>query len=186
MHLLEYLFTVVLFIATADPRLILWEDLESISGPSLSLCVTLAKCNSWVHRPFSSMKLRTLIVNYIPDCFKEGIFSKMILEGFVSLIANGNFPNVMKHQIRDFLLQRSRNAISGLWIVFDCKQGHSDHFEVLPDCFKEGISPSTPRLSPRMRIRSFGGKESPEDFIQYLSDRRKYQYLSHKPIDFLC
>ena len=92
---------IVCFVATADPRLLLLTILKEISGQIVSLRVTLAKCDSRVHRASSPMKLRTVTVNYIPDCFKEGIFFKMILEVYVSLLANGNFSNVPKHEILD-------------------------------------------------------------------------------------
>ena len=36
-------------------------------------------------------------VNYIPDRLKIGIFFKIILKAYLGLIANWNFPNVVKH-----------------------------------------------------------------------------------------
>ena len=139
-------------LATADPRLLLLTILKEISGQIVSLRVTLAKCDSRVHRASIPMRLRTVTVNYIPDCFKTGIFFKMILKVCVSPIANGNFPNVPKHEILDSWPSRSRNAISRLGIVFDCKQGYSDIFEDLPDCFKTEISPTTSSLRKIWRV----------------------------------
>ena len=60
-------------IATAGPQFILYQELELISGPNMSLLVKLAKCDS--------------SVNYIPEQLKTGIFSKIILKVFVGLIA---------------------------------------------------------------------------------------------------
>ena len=165
-------------LATADPRLLLLTILKEISGQIVSLRVTLAKCDSRVHRASSPMKLRTVTVNYIPDCFKEGIFFKMILEVYVSLLANGNFSNVPKHEILDSWPSRSRNSISSLGIVFDCKRGHSDVFEDLPDCFKEGISPTTSSLRKIWRVWSSDGKEKQRDSHQFPSDGRIWQGLS--------
>ena len=75
-------------IATADPRLVLLTILKKISGPIVSLRVTLAKCDFGVHRSFRPMILRTLTVNYIPNPLKIGIFFKIILKVYLGLIAN--------------------------------------------------------------------------------------------------
>ena len=124
------------------------------------------------------MRLRTVTVNYIPDCFKTGIFFKMILEVHVNLITNENFSNVPQHEILDSWPSRSRNSISSLWIVFDCKQDHSDLFEDLPDCFKTGIAPTTSSLRKIWRVWSSSGKEKQRDSHQFPSDDRIWQDLS--------
>ena len=74
------------------------------------------------------------------------------------------FQMFQNTEILDSWPSRSRNAISSLGIVFDCKQGYSDIFEDLPDCFKTGISPTTSSLRKIWRVWSSSGKEKHPEF----------------------
>ena len=74
------------------------------------------------------------------------------------------FQMFQNTEILDSWPSRSRNAVSRLGIVFDCKQGYSDIFEDLPDCFKTGISSTTSSLRKIWRVWSSGGKEKHPEF----------------------
>ena len=92
----------------------------------------------------------------------------MISEGFVSLIANGNFPNVMKHQIRDLF------AVT----LAKCNFGSMDRFRLQTRPLRSFWGPS--RLFQRRNFSfdpsSFTQNENPK--LRWKGESKRFHPIS--------